>query len=281
MPHRSEYEKDFYVKENIVAYTGDLTSNPTVYFKQIMDDGNIKFGHITQTHRRDKINIGREEIEADPTYTLENEHLDGDYISVERVKGKIVHPSRTPHEKVGPNDDLIRDELATCIDRHKGLKKLYTRDYIQEQIDFIKQEPKIEDQIDQLTDLKEELEGIIDQYVETYPEHTNDILQMGKDLQEQIGKEYFPLVRERNAQNELLAETNDSKKEKKPSKSKETKKKRKLSFSAFSRAKNKDQKPKEKPKNKKKSKNNKANNNNQSNNSSKKKKRKRSFSFNR
>ncbi len=266
MPNeRLEYESDFYKPENIVAYTGDLTNNPTVYFKQIMEDGNIKFGHITQTHERDKINIGREMVESDPTYTLENETIDNEYISVERVNKEIIHPSRGPHTKVGPNDNLIRDELAQSITKHKGCKKMYTRDYIQEQMDFIKQEPKIGDQIEQLADLNHELEEIMDQYVDTYPEHTKDLLQMKSELKGKVGNEYFKLVEVRKEQKAALEASKNSKKEKKASKPG-----RKWSLSSFSRAQNKDKKPKEKSNNASKD-NQKSNNN----------KKKRSFSFKR
>lgn len=36
--NKMSYHDDFYIKDNIIGYTGDILHNPTVYFKKV--DGN-------------------------------------------------------------------------------------------------------------------------------------------------------------------------------------------------------------------------------------------------
>jgi hypothetical protein len=58
----SGYEDTFYVKSNIVGYTGNKFNYPTVYFRQ----GN-RFGRITQKHQHAN-NIGRNKAKAKFVY---------------------------------------------------------------------------------------------------------------------------------------------------------------------------------------------------------------------
>jgi hypothetical protein len=67
------YRDDFYKKDNILGYTGDLMKDPTVYFadagglnpKTVDVDGRtqvlVSFGRITQDHPH-KNNIGRGKV---------------------------------------------------------------------------------------------------------------------------------------------------------------------------------------------------------------------------
>ena len=64
------YESLFYIRDNIVGYTGSLFGKgkdaPTVYFRE-----GIKFGRITQWHKKAD-NIGRNKVRSDASYKIEN-----------------------------------------------------------------------------------------------------------------------------------------------------------------------------------------------------------------
>ena len=64
------FKDDFYTKENIIGFTGDLHNNPTVYFKT--DD---HVGRITQEHFRE-INIGRHDLYSTNGYRSGNFSVD-------------------------------------------------------------------------------------------------------------------------------------------------------------------------------------------------------------
>lgn len=99
----SSYAPLFYVRNNIIGYTGELERMPTVYF----NDGE-HHGHITQAHS-DPSNIGREmvqDVHADGyTYVIRNEEFRESGVLVERAvegwvdsRGKMIgqgHLSRS------------------------------------------------------------------------------------------------------------------------------------------------------------------------------------------
>lgn len=77
------YRDDFYKKENILGYTGDLNKNPTVYFADAGGDSPrlvniggkdqvlVTFGHITQHHDLAD-NIGRGIVLESHSYSIYN-----------------------------------------------------------------------------------------------------------------------------------------------------------------------------------------------------------------
>ncbi len=77
------YKDGFYIKDNILGYTGDLNNNPTVYFadagginpKIVNVDGRqqvvVTFGHITQAHD-DPTNVGRGAVMESYSYSIYN-----------------------------------------------------------------------------------------------------------------------------------------------------------------------------------------------------------------
>lgn len=173
---RKRYEDNLYKKENIVAYTGDLNNNPTVYFLRDNGNGTETYGHITQTHEYDKINIGREEIATSDSYKLINKKDPTDNDKVKsyefddnKDKEKHFHKSRGPHVKVSQNDKKTLDILAQSIDKHPGLKKMNYVDYTVEQVQSIHKND-LEKQPNQLVDLYHELTGINGQLNEVYPD---------------------------------------------------------------------------------------------------------------
>lgn len=64
------YRDDFYVRENIIGYTGSLTSSalPTIYF---YDRHRAILGHITQSHA-DNTSIGRQKVIVAIDYLIFN-----------------------------------------------------------------------------------------------------------------------------------------------------------------------------------------------------------------
>ncbi|MBD9358720.1 hypothetical protein [Methylomonas albis] len=140
------YCDKFYIKENIIGYTGDLRGIKfTVYFADagglnpdiVEIDGRqqvlVRFGRITQDHRH-KDNIGRGEVHECYSYTIFND-VDGKakecvYGRRElkrigmRVKGGddeflTFHPSRHRFESVHAGNI---DILATAIARFPNAK---------------------------------------------------------------------------------------------------------------------------------------------------------------
>ncbi len=104
------YRDDFYVAENIIGYTGDVGSNPSVYFRS-----GSEWGRITQDHDK-KTNIGRAFVRDTMPYTIVNETrvIKGEQkeVSVEYVNGEEHHVSRN---KFFPVSDENRDALAFAI----------------------------------------------------------------------------------------------------------------------------------------------------------------------
>jgi hypothetical protein len=160
------YRDDFYAKENIIGYTGDLTNKPgevTVYFadaggrnpRTVTVEGRqkvlISFGHITQVHGT-KGNVGREEVHVAFSYHIFNArgsdglehaeecvygHLDALY-SRNRLPGvryrhertgAIDYNSRSFHTSRNRFESVTagnRDLLAQVIARHQAIKGRYT-----------------------------------------------------------------------------------------------------------------------------------------------------------
>ena len=94
------YRDDFYKEENILGYTGQLGSNPTVYFadaggvnpklQQVGDKQKVvvQFGHITQAHD-DSTNVGRERVREAFSYSICNV-VDRSVPGLENPTGKEI-----------------------------------------------------------------------------------------------------------------------------------------------------------------------------------------------
>jgi hypothetical protein len=88
------YRDDFYHAENMIGYSGDIQSFPTVYFQM-----GEKYGHITQEHGRSQ-NVGRGTVKRNANYSIGNEEVDGAQKLVEKVGDRIFHKSRSVLTKI-------------------------------------------------------------------------------------------------------------------------------------------------------------------------------------
>ena len=104
------YEGSFYVRGNIIGYTGDIESNPTVYFKE----GN-KFGRITQDHPIAS-NIGRNLVRTASDYKITN---GSNGKAEEFYNGGVKHRSRNPFKTASWFEKFT---LSKAIDRFKEKK---------------------------------------------------------------------------------------------------------------------------------------------------------------
>lgn len=147
------YADDFYVKDNIIGYTGDLNDNPTVYFAdaggvnpKLVKVGNkqqvlVQYGHITQLHQRDW-NIGREKVREAFSYNIYNSEKDGkakETVLPMEWGGKVderkldddgffvLHPSRNRFE---PATKGNLDVLAGAIARFTEIKAMYKPGFV-------------------------------------------------------------------------------------------------------------------------------------------------------
>jgi hypothetical protein len=145
------YKDDFYVKTNIIGWTGDINGKAfSVYFADCggsppktvrvanVDQVVVQFGHITQKHDC-PYNIGREEVDECFSYSITNGGKGGTMnecvigeVGLEKLKsGKgitdkdhdVIHPSRSPFNSV-TNGSI--DRLAAVIDKFTTLKTRYT-----------------------------------------------------------------------------------------------------------------------------------------------------------
>jgi len=125
------YRNDFYKKENIIGYTGDLNQKPTVYFQKAhtYNPGLISFGRITQAHADDQ-NVGREFVFKAKHYSARNERVHGTRTLVERVNDQLIHTSRNPMILVDQKNTNVIDQLAESIDKYPELKPRY-EDHLQ------------------------------------------------------------------------------------------------------------------------------------------------------
>jgi hypothetical protein len=114
------YEDHFYVRENIMGYTGQLLGDPTVYFTT-----RNRHGRITQNHPIHG-NIGRGLVKSRDGYTFGNEHIEGEVRLVEYQDGKKFHTSRNMLILVDPtSSDNTLDILERAITRFPDLKRKY------------------------------------------------------------------------------------------------------------------------------------------------------------
>ncbi len=145
------YRDDFYVKKNIIGWTGDINGDAfTVYFADSMgsppktvqvggvDQIVVEFGHITQKHDC-PYNIGREEVGESFSYSIFNNGPDG--AMTESALGEMGVGKLKRGEKVGDKDhedfhtsrnkfnsvtNGTIDRLAVVIPKFTKLKTRYT-----------------------------------------------------------------------------------------------------------------------------------------------------------
>ena len=144
------YKDDFYVKENIIGWTGDINGDAfTVYFADCggspprtvriagVDQIVVQFGHITQKHDC-PYNIGREEVGECFSYSIFNGGKDGTMIEStlgrkgmdklergERIGDadhRVFHPSRSAFNPVTSGSI---GNLAVVIGNFKDIKTRY------------------------------------------------------------------------------------------------------------------------------------------------------------
>ncbi len=110
------YGEDFYKKENIIGYTGNPHTQPTVYFR----DGD-RFGRITQAHGNPR-NVGRNLIREHLDYQIANTGVGGK--AQEFYGGQVHHDSRNPFVEVAQDSEVL-DGLATAIINFPDIKPKY------------------------------------------------------------------------------------------------------------------------------------------------------------
>ncbi|MDD7805561.1 MAG: hypothetical protein PUP46_08390, partial [Endozoicomonas sp. (ex Botrylloides leachii)] len=148
----SGYREDFYIKDNIIGYTGFIMDSPTVYF---YNSHSYEFGHITQNHVVKK-NIGKELVRRGRDYMIFNCHT-GDPCShslsilgnrptnftkqllreinalarrsinntaVEVYRGQIIHKSRSAFKIVKSNEDA-KHLLFQSVAKYPNLKERF------------------------------------------------------------------------------------------------------------------------------------------------------------
>ena len=110
------YRDDFYAACNIIGYTGEAITDPTVYFQT-----DTERGHITQKHDVSQ-NVGRHVVRSAAGYEIRNELVNGELRLVEKQNGVITHRSRETFHVLGPGDATTRDLLAQAIWRYPSEK---------------------------------------------------------------------------------------------------------------------------------------------------------------
>lgn len=133
------YRPDFYVRENMIGYTGELHNAPTIYFKSATE-----YGHITQAHKLAS-NVGREMIgmltisdgRRRFDYTLRNtrmklrkggpieEHAIEQYIEATSGAYINIHLSRNKFVDIKRKNVKAVDMMAQAIWRHPSLKRRF------------------------------------------------------------------------------------------------------------------------------------------------------------
>ena len=158
------YMDRLYRKEHIIGYTGELSSNPTVYFcapstdesgspltTQVGNNMQILFlhGHITQIHDIQN-NIGREQVFESWSYSIMNAGPEHDTTGLIKPGTKALqetyhqsevapngrslfatpdgftdfHISRSTFKQVGPRDAALTT-LALAIAKFPRIKAMY------------------------------------------------------------------------------------------------------------------------------------------------------------
>ncbi len=159
-----KYDKnDLYHKDNIIGYTGDLTDNPTIYFKKehtnnkgIVDS--VSFGHITQAHKYD-FNLGREKVGKAKTYEIKNngkKNDKGDITAQEYANGVMFHPSRNKFNDVSKNK-AMKEQLSNVLDNYMEVKKRYIPEYVKGQVKDIIKIPDRKQQTEALKTLENQV----------------------------------------------------------------------------------------------------------------------------
>ncbi len=171
------YGDELYKPENIVAYTGDIDKNPSVYFQIDHGNGNITYGHITQDHDN-KFNIGKEEVRTSDSYELKNEmvynketklnELRSFEYDQNRKQGTHFHKSRNPHIKVDPNDFDTKVKLVEAISACKEIKPKYLEQYVKNRIEEYKNTSDFEEKLDEMNTTIEEVTA---KYVQKKPKN--------------------------------------------------------------------------------------------------------------
>lgn len=118
------YRDDFYVKENIIGYTGDLKGLPTVYFKRTIEGGFDEWARITQVYPDNRANEGRAFVRKNRSYVMRNEMDTDGMHGVEYVNGAHHHTSRNEfHAVTGGTLDV----LAESITRFPNVRKRHEK----------------------------------------------------------------------------------------------------------------------------------------------------------
>jgi len=107
------YRGDFYIPQNIIGYTGNISNNPTVYFQN-----GTSYGHITQAHDI-RQNVGREEVRQAQDYQIINVHGRAQ----EWAGGRCFHNSRNAFINVAGLGSVEKCILSLAIANHKEMKQ--------------------------------------------------------------------------------------------------------------------------------------------------------------
>ncbi|WP_172326700.1 hypothetical protein [Mangrovicoccus sp. HB161399] len=116
------FHDNFYIKENIIGFTGSLNELPTVYF---LTDRH--FGHITQQHDEPD-NVGREVIDTTNGYVYGNEEIAGvGEVLCEYKHGRLIHRSRNKLILLAHMNIDAANICAQSIWRHPRIKRIWHR----------------------------------------------------------------------------------------------------------------------------------------------------------
>ncbi len=107
------YRGDFYIPQNIIGYTGNISNNPTVYFQN-----GTSYGHITQSHDI-RQNVGREEVRQAQDYAIRN--VNGR--AQEWAGGRCFHNSRNAFISAAGLGSVAKCILSLGIANHKEKKQ--------------------------------------------------------------------------------------------------------------------------------------------------------------
>ena len=105
------YGSSFYKPENIIGHTGDITSNPTVYYQ----DGD-RFGGITTAHDESN-NVGKSVIREASDYSIKNKGG----TAMEHYGGMDQHPSRNKFHPASTSE--VQSQLSTATRNTRGVRQ--------------------------------------------------------------------------------------------------------------------------------------------------------------
>lgn len=116
------YKSDFYTRDNIIGYTGNLIGTPTVYFERKTSRG-TEYGRITQKHDNPN-NVGRNVVRESSLYLRGNRMRSGGMRYVENdLENGTRHTSRNALQPV--RNDAERFLLAKSISNFRDCKPKY------------------------------------------------------------------------------------------------------------------------------------------------------------